>query len=78
MQLQGTAMGTRMAPAYANIFMGGLESKVLSNTNPSPKLWKRYIDDIFVAWTDTEDSLHQFINSLNPLSASGVFICPHE
>ena len=31
----GTAIGTKMAPAYANIFMGTLESKILSETNPS-------------------------------------------
>ena len=47
-QKQGTAMGTRMAPAYANIFMGTLESRILSETNPSPTHWKRYIDDIFL------------------------------
>ena len=26
LQIQGTAMGTKMAPAYANLFMGGLET----------------------------------------------------
>ncbi len=45
--------------------MGVLESKVLSSTNPTPKLWRRYIDNIFLAWTDTKESLHQFIESLN-------------
>ena len=40
-QKQGTAMGTKMAPAYANIFMGALESRTLSETNPSPIDWKR-------------------------------------
>ena len=29
-QLQGTAMGTKLAPAYANIFMGYLEHNILS------------------------------------------------
>ena len=29
-QLHGTAMGTHMAPAYANIFMGDLEEKLLA------------------------------------------------
>ncbi len=45
--------------------MGGLESKVLSSTNPTPKLWRRYIHYIFLAWTDTEESLHPFIDSHN-------------
>ena len=40
-------MGTKMAPAYANIFMGTQESRILSETNPSPTHWKRYIDDMW-------------------------------
>ena len=66
-QKQGTAMGTKMAPAYANIFMGTLESRILSQTNPSPIHWKRYIDDIFLVWTNTKESLEQFIKSINDL-----------
>ena len=66
-QKQGTAMGTKMAPAYANIFMGTLESRILSETNPSPTHWKRYIDDIFLVWTDTKESLEQFIKSIDGL-----------
>ena len=31
-QKQGTAMGTKMAPSYANIFMGTLESRIISET----------------------------------------------
>ncbi len=58
-------MGTKVAPAYANIFMGELESKILSATTPAPSLWKRYIDDIFLVWTDTEESLRQFVSRLN-------------
>ena len=66
-QKQGTAMGTKMAPAYANIFMGILESRILSETNPSPTHWKRYINDIFLVWTDKKESLEQFIKSINGL-----------
>ena len=66
-QKQGTAMGTKMAPAYANIFMGALESRIISETTPSPIHWKIYIDDIVLIWTDTKESLEQFINSINDL-----------
>ena len=45
-QLQGTAMGTKLAPAYANIFMGKLEHNILSHAPLKPSLYKRYIDDI--------------------------------
>ena len=57
----------KMAPAYANIFMGTLESRILSETNPSPIHWKRYIDDIFLVWTDTKESIEQLIKSINTL-----------
>jgi hypothetical protein len=29
LQINGTAMGTKMAPPYANIFMGDLEERLL-------------------------------------------------
>ena len=45
-QIQGTAMGTKMAPSYANIFMAQLEERLLANYPIKPLLWKRYIDDI--------------------------------
>ena len=72
-QKQGTAMGTKMAPAYANIFMGTLESRILSETNPSSTHWKRYIDDIFLVWTDTKETLEQFIKSINGLHERNNF-----
>ena len=49
-QLHGTAMGTKMAPAYANLFMGDLEQKLLAQSPLKPLVWWRYIDDIFMIW----------------------------
>lgn len=37
-QLQGTAMGTKLAPAYANIFMGKLEQTILSSAPSNPRI----------------------------------------
>ena len=34
LQKQGTAMGTRMAPNYAIIFMHAVEEEILNNTKP--------------------------------------------
>ena len=59
-QLHGTAMGTRMAPAYANLFMGDLEEKLLAQFPLKPYLWWRYIDDIFMVWTHGEDKHGRF------------------
>ena len=36
LQIQGTAMGTKMAPSYANIFMGRLEKQLLQSVSLKP------------------------------------------
>ena len=58
-------MGTKMAPAYANIFMAELEEGLLRNYHTTPILWKRYIDDILCIWPGPPDSLKEFIRFLN-------------
>ena len=47
-QQHGTAMGTRMAPAFADLFMEEFERKALEGFVGKPFLWLRYIDDILV------------------------------
>jgi hypothetical protein len=65
LQVQGTAMGTRMAPNYAIIFMHQLEKKLLQRSQQKPTIWKRFIDDVFCIWSHGEDSLLEFLNELN-------------
>ena len=65
LQMSGTAMGTKMAPSYANIFMGILEKQMLSTYPHKPFIYFRYIDDIFMIWTDGEDSLNAFLEHCN-------------
>ena len=64
-QIQGTAMGTKMAPSYANIFMTQLEEKLLANYAIKPSLWYRFIDDIFCIWPGPQSELKQFLKYLN-------------
>ena len=67
LQVLGTAMGTRMAPSYANIFMGILEESMLA-TAPgglTPLFYGRFIDDVFGIWTHGEDTLLQFFDHAN-------------
>ena len=47
LQKQGTAMGTRMASPYANLFMGTFESDALEKAPYKTLVWWRFIDDIF-------------------------------
>ena len=66
-QLIGTAMGTRVACSYACLFMAWLEStRLLGNwKGVQPRLWRRYIDDIWFLWAGSEDELKDFIRHLN-------------
>ena len=45
-QIGGTAMGTKVAPSLANIFMADFEDKFVSNYHLKPLLYKKIIDDI--------------------------------
>ena len=55
LQIQGTAMGTKMAPAYANLFMGKLEQKFIYIGKQHIQIWKRFIDNIFIIWTGSRE-----------------------
>ena len=73
LQLHGTAMGTKMAPAYANLFMGDLEQKILAQSLPKPLVWWRNIDDVFMIWPHGEEKLNDsstfLILLMKPLSS---------
>ena len=47
LQTHGTAMGTKTAVFFANIFMAYIETTTLRKTVFKPTVWKYYIDDIF-------------------------------
>ncbi|GFR94547.1 hypothetical protein ElyMa_006252000 [Elysia marginata] len=61
LQTHGTAMGTSMAPSYANLFMGALEGKMLNSSPHQPLIWLRYLDDIYLIWTHGSSTLDQFL-----------------
>nr|XP_034325343.1 uncharacterized protein LOC117689218 [Crassostrea gigas] len=71
-------MGTKMAPTYSILVMGyfeeilyqkaekELDQKISEHLKHS---WKRYLDDCFIFWEESEEDLHEFhslLNSLNP------------
>jgi len=47
LQTHGTAMGTKMAVALANIFMASIEKEILRQSVYKPLTWKRFIEDVF-------------------------------
>lgn len=67
-QCRGTAMGTRMAPSYANLFMWILKKTYITGDKeykPRIILYKRFIDYLFFIWKGNERSALEFTKKLN-------------
>ena len=74
-QVKGTAMGTRAAPNYANLYMGQFEEKHIYQTDWSQyvRFYGRFIDDICLIWQGTESQLKSFLKHLNEVHPSIKF-----
>jgi hypothetical protein len=64
-QTNGTAMGSRMAVKYANIYMGKKFEKTMIGSKFRPHFYCRLIDDIFIIWTHGIETLKEFHAHLN-------------
>ena len=73
LQQHGTAMGTRMALSYANLFMEKFECEFLQTQTVLPSMWWRFIDDVFAVWTHGEQLLQAFVEELNHYHTSIKF-----
>ena len=65
LQTMGCAMGTKMSPSYASLFMGKFEEDKLNHYHHQPLIWLRFLDDIFLIWEYSEEELLDFIKYLN-------------
>lgn len=65
LQVHGTAMGKKFAPAYANIYMAGWEQTVFPKCPKLPLIYLRYLDDIFGIWSHSKSDFMEFISILN-------------
>ena len=64
-QVDGVAMGSPLGPSLANFFLGHLEKyKFFNNTDINPKLYVRYVDDIFAVF-DKNVSFQLFLDHIN-------------
>ena len=69
LQINGTAMGTKMTPSYANICMGDLKKRLLISPLKQPLSWFRFIDDVDMKWIHSDTELDEFFehtNSIHP------------
>ena len=57
LQTHGTALGTKTAVSFPNIFMAKIETAVVDQHSTRPLLWKRYIDDVFSLWDTNREEI---------------------
>ena len=65
LEIHGTAMGTKMAVSFANIFMAAVETEIIERSSKKPLIWKRYIDDVFSLWNLNKEEITAFIELAN-------------
>ena len=65
LQIKGTAMGKKVAPAYANIFMANWEEEVFSKCRVKPAHYYRYLDDVWGIWLGSRLEFQEFMTVLN-------------
>ena len=68
-QILGTAIGTKFAPHYANIFTAELEGKTLATQS---------FNHCFCLWADTTEKLKDFLDFLNAFHPSIKFTMEHS
>ncbi|XP_077971785.1 uncharacterized protein LOC144425889 [Styela clava] len=78
LQIQGTAMGTKMAPKYACCFMAILEEEILEKSPLKPLTYLRFIDDCKLIWTSGLENLQKFIKFANSFHSSIKFTFEHS
>ena len=65
LQTHGTAMGTKVAAAFSNIFIAKVETELLNKSAIKPICWKRYTDDTFSLWYTGREQITHFIEQAN-------------
>ena len=50
--------------------MGKFEQHAIDNAPFKPLIWCRFIDDIFIVWTEGEEKLKTFIGHLNSIHSN--------
>uniref|UniRef100_A0A803JJ24 Reverse transcriptase domain-containing protein n=1 Tax=Xenopus tropicalis TaxID=8364 RepID=A0A803JJ24_XENTR len=74
LQKTGTAMGSNVAPSYANLYMNFFELEFIYPVYSTQLLlYCRYIDDIFILWRGDHIGVESFVASLNALSTPVKF-----
>ncbi len=81
-QCKGSAMDSKMSPDFNSLYVACFENDyIFSSENPFKshiKLWKRYVDDIFMIYDGSVESLLQFYEYLNCCQDHLKFTIEHD
>ena len=72
-QRVGIAMGNKVAPPVAIIFMHEFEQSAIRNAVLKSDFYGRYIDDSIAVWTHGHEELINFIEYLNSIQSNITF-----
>ena len=73
-QLCGVAMGTRMGPSFACLYLAYLEERFFeTHKGPRPDFFRRYIDDLLFMFSCTPRQAKLFLNSFSELDSDLQF-----
>lgn len=64
-QLEGTAMGNCLSPFLAELFMNYFEENAKQKFEYFPRIWYRYVDDVFAVFDMTFGTVEEFVKKLN-------------
>ena len=62
-----------LPPLYDCIFMDFIETEFLKTQSIKLWVWKRFIDDVFFIWTDSEKNLEKCLKELNRFHSNTKF-----
>ncbi len=64
-QTSGLPMGGRLSPILSNLFMESMEHNVLCFSEHIPRIYFRYVDNVFLVWNQLRGSHTAFLAELN-------------
>ena len=65
LQVGGTAMGTKVAPSLATVYMADFEEKHIYTYDPPPDFFIRFLDDCLIGWSHGREKFDEFVAYLN-------------
>jgi hypothetical protein len=64
-QVKGMAMGSPLSPVLCNIYLEYLEQKAIESFEPKPRVFLRYVDDIYLEWQQDTRPVEELLQHFN-------------